>query len=117
MKTILFVYLFCIGINGTAQSVVSNWPKISSVTIAASAHNYTILNWTADKEDADLYYEIERSTDGVHYKTAAIVLTGFFEKETVRYQFKEKNNGSKTYYRIKQIKHDGSWQIAAETTL
>lgn len=117
MKTILFVCLFCIGIKGTAQSVLTNWPKVSSVTITSSAHNYTILNWTADKEDADLYYEIERSTDGEHFKTVAIVLTGFVEKESFRYQFKEKKQDNKVYYRIKQIKQNGSWQIAAETTL
>lgn len=117
MKTILFVCLFCIGIKGTAQSVVTNWPRVSSVTITSSAQNYIILNWIADKEDADLFYEIERSTDGEHFKTAAIVLTGFSDKESFRYQFKEKNQGSKVYYRIKQVKQNGSWQIAAETTL
>ncbi|WP_407521730.1 hypothetical protein PDL71_13005 [Lacibacter sp. MH-610] len=116
MKTILFVCLFCIGINSTAQSVITNWPRVSSVTITTSAQNI-ILKWTADKEDADLYYEIERSTDGEHFKTAAIVLTGFSDKENFRYQFKEKNQGNKVYYRIKQIKQNGSWHIAAETTL
>lgn len=117
MKTILFVCLLCIQVNGSAQPALTNWPKVSAVTTTSSAHSYTILNWTADKEDADLIYEIERSTDGEHFKTVAIVFTGFLEKESFRYQFKEKKQDNKVYYRIKQIKQNGSWQIAAETTL
>jgi hypothetical protein len=118
MKTILLICsLFYTGLQGTSQSTSEAWPRVSSVTISTSAQKNTIIKWTADSEGKDLIYEVERSTNGLNFKTVAIVLTGFKADEGFQYLFKEKYQGNKIIYRIKQKKQDGTYQIAAERTL
>jgi hypothetical protein len=119
MKTIILLFLLT-GLFGFSATSGGNhlhfWPKVSNIQVAQKSNSVSIT-WEADGEQQDLYYEIERSTDGVQFKTAAIVLTGFESNNSYSYFFREKAGSSKIIYRIKQLKKDGSFNIVAERTL
>lgn len=66
------------------------------------------LNWIAENEDADLIYEIEKSTDGIHFTKAGVVNSLNNPTEKNAYIWNDYNaiNGS-AYYRIKMVTADG----------
>jgi len=118
MKTIILVFLFnsLFSITALYAGVEPQWPVVSNIQVSQNTNTISI-SWAANAEEKDIYYLVEKSTDGVRYKTAAIVLLGFEGTTQYSYLFKEKTNTSKTTYRIKQIKNDGSFNIVAERTL
>ncbi|MBX9785220.1 MAG: hypothetical protein K2X48_18180 [Chitinophagaceae bacterium] len=119
MKTVILT-LFFAGIFGyTAcygQQTNDLWPTVSGVQLIQSNASLS-LSWVADGESKELYYEIERSTDGINFKTIALVLGGFETNGNFSYQYREKLSSSKTFYRIKQIKQDGSSRIVSKKIL
>jgi hypothetical protein len=118
MKTVILVFLFSglFGFPALCTAVEPQWPVVSNIQVSQNA-NTVFITWAASAEEKDMYYMVEKSTDGLHYKTAAIVLLGFEGTAQYSYLFKEKTNTSKATYRIKQVKQDGSFQIVAERTL
>ncbi len=119
MKTSIFILLYIGSTVFSAQSGATlnmDWPQVSNFQITQKGASVTI-SWVANAESNDLYYVVESSKDGVHFTTAAVVLGGFENEHVFSYQFREKNYSNKTIYRIKQIKKDGSFHIAAEKTL
>jgi hypothetical protein len=65
-------------------------------------NNKVILNWAvAENETADLF-EVEKSTDGINFKMAALVF-GTDKPATDNYEFYEKAGNQKVLYRIKLI--------------
>lgn len=119
MKTVL-LFLFFTGVFGYSvgygQQVNDLWPAVSGIQLIQNGSSVS-LTWIADGETKELYYEIERSTDGMNYKTCALVLGGFESNSNYSYQYREKQSLSKIYYRIKQIKQYGSSRIVSEKTL
>jgi hypothetical protein len=79
-------------------------PKIVSLEGNRSS-NKVILKWqVADNEGAD-QFEVERSSDGKNFSTAAFVFAT--EKSgTDAYLFYEKSNGKQISYRIKIVNKD-----------
>lgn len=105
-----------LSVTGYSATLPQNniWPKVYDVRFEQKGAS-VILQWKADAEPKEIYYEIETSNDAVNYKTAAIVLGGFSEGQNYSYLFKSKHEaGSKTYFRIKQINNDGSCRIVSE---
>ena len=79
-------------------------PKIVSLE-GNRSNNKVILKWqVADNEAAD-QFEIEKSTDGKNFSTAAYVF-GTDKSGTDAYLFYEKSNGKKISYRIKIVNKD-----------
>ena len=122
MKTIL-LYVFsiflisCSQADSYGQSNTTDWPKITDLQVEFSGA-VVLINWVADAEPMDVYYEVERSNDGVHFKTVALMLSGLVNKQNYTYQFKEKKKETlKVVYRIKQLKQDGSFRIVGERSL
>ncbi len=120
MKTrfviVLFTSLFMLCSTGFSNPHIANqtWPKVFDVRFEQKGASI-LLQWKADAEPKEIYYEIETSVDAVNYKTAAVVLGGFSEGQNYSYLFKSKHEaGSKTYFRIKQINNDGSYRIVSE---
>lgn len=104
------------GISGTVPPV-KVWPKVYDVQIEQKAA-HVILQWKADNEPKEIYYEIESSTDGKTYKSFAIVLGGFNEEAHYNYKARMKTAATtKTFYRIKQINNDGTYRIVSEQSL
>lgn len=65
------------------------------------------LDWIVSENQTADQFEVEKSEDGVHFRTAALV----FSSETsdkARYQFYEKASGKKMLYRIKMISKKGA---------
>lgn len=119
MKTIVLVFFFT-GIfgfsNGYSQQADQNWPEVCKFQLSHSG-SVVKLQWLAKVEPNGFYYEIERSEDGTNFKTVGVVLGGFEQEGQYSYKFQEKAKATKIYYRIKQVKQDGSFRIAAERSV
>ena len=103
--------------NSYGQSNTTDWPTISEIHITAKA-SIVSIQWVADTAPKEVYYEVEQSKDGVHFKTVTIVLGGFANDQNYSYQFREKKKGTlKVVYRIKQLKQDGSYRIVGERSI
>ena len=91
-----------------------SWPEVSDIKLFQ--YNTTVsLQWTANSEASDLYYEIEKSADGITFKTAAMVLGGEQLNSRYTYTFKLKQTpNEKIIYRIWQVKKDGSSRLVGE---
>lgn len=87
-------------------------PLINIISFAGSIkQNKVLLNWTVgENQDVD-QFEVQRSTDGKIFKTAALVF-GTGEKDADSYEFYEKTNSKKLVYRIKTIHKDQSIQFS-----
>ncbi len=69
---------------------------------ASLQNSRIILDWiVGDNQTAD-QFEVEKSTDGIHFKTAAYVF-GTDKANTDSYQFYEKAGNGTVQYRIKII--------------
>lgn len=90
------------------------WPKVYDVQFEQQGSSL-VLQWKADNEPKDIYYEIETSADGKEFKTSAIVLGGFANDTHFTYKYKAKQiTSAKTFYRIKQMNNDGTYRIVSE---
>ena len=99
--------------SGTAFSK-QVWPKVYDVQFEQQGSSI-VLQWKADNEPKDIYYEIETSADGKEFKTSVIVLGGFANDAHFTYKYKAKKvTSAKTFYRIKQMNNDGTYRIVSE---
>jgi len=82
----------------------------------STKQNKVLLNWTTDNTVSTNYYEIQKSSDGVNYKTIALVMGpdpkqpgcdcyGCFEKLAGK-------NVKQAYYRLKHVNADGTGQYS-----
>lgn len=120
MKTSIAI-LFFTGISifsaqGGSFNIPTLWPQVTDIHVIQKGAVISI-SWKADAEVKDMNYVVERGTDGVHFTTAAVLLGGFESGKQFSYEFREKVKNTKYTYRIKQLKQDGSFHIAAERTL
>jgi hypothetical protein len=69
--------------------------------------NRVYLNWTVSANEQTNQFEIERSTDGKHFTTAALFF-GSDKPGADHYEFFEKRGSHTTYYRVKLIRKDHS---------
>ncbi len=114
----LFILLFLnTGFASNFPVSSAGWPKVYDIQFGQKG-SFVILEWKAQSEPKEIYYEIESSTDNIVYKSAAVILGGFSTDNSFTYSFKVKQTpGVKTYYRIKQINNDGSFRIVSEQSL
>lgn len=74
-----------------------------------------IIDWVTDNKVAANYFEIERSVDGINFKTIAVVL-GPDPKEVggESYECVDKPLASakKYYYRLKHVSTDGESELS-----
>lgn len=104
------------GISGTV-STTQAWPNVYDVQVAQQGSS-VVLQWKADNEPKEVYYEVETSADGKTFSTAAFVLGGFAADEHFSYKYKSKKaTAAKTFYRIKQINNNGTYRIVSEQSL
>src|SRR5688572_4913557 len=121
MKTkfvpVIAAFMILLFVNtGTSGTTFSKqvWPKVYDVQFEQQGSS-VVLQWKADNEPKDIYYEIETSADGKEFKTSAIVLGGFANDQHYTYKYKTKKSTSvKTFYRIKQMNNDGTYRIVSE---
>lgn len=121
MKTIfvpvIAAFMILLFVNTGTSGTISTkqiWPKVFDVQFEQQGSS-AVLQWKADNEPRDIYYEIETSADGKEFKTSAIVLGGFANDQHYSYKYKAKKSAAaKTFYRIKQMNNDGTYRIVSE---
>lgn len=64
--------------------------------------NKVILEWVVSENESADQFEVEKSTDGVYFRTAAYVF-GTDKPETGHYRFSEKAISKKIMYRVKLV--------------
>lgn len=99
----------------SSDTSLINWPKVYDIQIVKTNTN-VIMKWKAVDEAEQIYYEIEKSTDGINFRPACTVLGGFKNEKGFYYEYKSKISG-KAYFRIKQMNNDGSFRIVSEQSL
>ena len=67
------------------------------------SNNKVLLNWIVNDNESASHFEVEKSTDGKNFSTAALVF-GTDKSNTDAYQFYEKATKKKLIYRIKIIR-------------
>ena len=110
----IFIILLCSNafLNGNAQTRDQIDFKNISVTAAEGRVN---IKWTTDAVASTNYFELEKSNDGQHFKTVALILGadpsiaagnrfGGFDKVTAKTK--------KSFYRIKHIDKNGDVQLS-----
>jgi hypothetical protein len=96
-------------------------PSISAGPLAVKYYSFdaSVVNkavtctWITEEEINNNYFELERSFDGIHYSTAAIIFAAENSSAAQQtYQYKDNaaalNNHYIVYYRIKQVDKDGT---------
>jgi hypothetical protein len=96
---------------GFNYAPASTMPVKYSAFDAVVVDKSVILNWITEQEINHNYFEVERSFDGVAFKSISIVLDGFENGSRKNYQFKDNDvelqSKSVVYYRLKQVDNDG----------
>jgi len=83
--------------------IAASWScKAQSITFSATySNNKLLFNWSTDANEMTDRFEVEKSSDGVNFKTAALVFTS--EKKGLEdYKYYEMVSLNETvYYRLK----------------
>lgn len=116
LSTIMILLFVNTGFASISPISSTEWPKVFDVQFGQKGA-FTTLEWKAQSEPKDIYYEIESSTDGIAFKSVGIVLGGFATDQHFTYAYKVKQATTKTTYRIKQISNDGTSRIVSEQSL
>jgi hypothetical protein len=89
------IIIMCVFVAGFASC------KAQSVTFAASYNTDKVfLNWSTDSNELIDRFEVEKSLDGVNFRTAALVFTSE-KKGGEDYKFHEPIALTHVYYRVK----------------
>ncbi len=73
---------------------------------------HNLLQWTVSEESQLESYQVEKSTDGIAYKTVATVRARNLDGTQV-YEHKDYQVGGSFYYRIKSVDLDGTYQYSS----
>jgi hypothetical protein len=98
------------------QAISTKHEKINFTSFTVNTHQKRIMiDWATDNKVPTNYFEIERSSDGVNFKTIALVL-GPDPKQTSCdcYECFDKpgSNAKKYFYRLKHISIDGEIDLS-----
>ena len=89
----------------TAPSLLNRTVRVPAHIIHFNSHlknDKVFLEWQVNDNDSADQFQVEKSEDGKYFILAAIVF-GDDKLETTNYQFYEKVNSLKLFYRVKLI--------------
>lgn len=100
-----------------AQHVTNNTNKINYAhfTVSCTDNKKVVVDWDVDVSSEINYFELEKSTDGVNFKTLALVLGPDPTKALPVYYscFDKKNKSARrVYYRVKHVSVSGEEEIS-----
>jgi hypothetical protein len=106
----LFILLFMLTLQAGAHNMSSNpalenrLPVFTTELAVSTSGQNLVISWQADKE-AFNYYEVEKSTDAIHYSTIGLVLDAPENSNICLFKDKKTtgSNGKTVWYRIKAI--------------
>lgn len=88
--------------------------NVTEFTVSAKAQK-VVVDWKTDGATATNYFAVQKSTDGVNFKTVALVLgPDPKQKNGDYYAFSDKylpNSSKHSYYRLVHIDAEGNEQI------
>ncbi len=70
------------------------------------------LEWVTASEINNDYFEVQKSDDGNNWQILGTVKGAGNSNAVLNYQFEDKNNNAKSYYRLKQIDFDGKFEYS-----
>lgn len=108
----LFAY-----IDSQAQRVSNNADKINYAhfTVSCTDNKKVVVDWDVDVTSEVNYFELEKSADGINFKTIAMILGPDPTKNLPVYYscFDKKSKSSKrVYYRVKHISASGKEEVS-----
>jgi hypothetical protein len=113
LKTALVIFAAVIGLSANAGNMANTTPKIQVQEAAFSATFNDIkadLKWTSAEGNVS-HFVVERSTDGVNFRDAAIVFAFETGTNNLTYNFSERLNDTDdvVYYRLCTIGKGGKY--------
>lgn len=88
---------------GCTPSTTTTIIPANPITLTGDySQNRFTLHWQVEQNETADMFEVEKSTDGIHFSMAALVF-GTDTPDTGRYEFFEKNKESRVTYRIRLI--------------
>jgi hypothetical protein len=114
----VIILLMLFAFNGSqAQRVTNKADKINYAhfTVSCTDNKRVVVDWDVDVTSEVNYFELEKSADGVNFKTVAMVLGPDPTKTLPVYYscFDRKSKSSKrTYYRVKHISTSGEEEVS-----
>jgi hypothetical protein len=77
-----------------------------------------VLNWQTVTEVSNSHFEVEHSSDGIHFNSLAIIHGNGTSSSINYYSYKHPNTSAgKNYYRLKQYDYDGNNQYSGIVSL
>jgi hypothetical protein len=110
-----FLFIFTIVLVSSTR-LIAQKPIINVTDFTVSAKEQkVIVDWKTDGATATNYFAVQKSTDGINYKTVALVLgPDPKQKNGDCYGFSDKNvtkSAKHSYYRLVHVDTDGNEQI------
>jgi len=118
---VLFVSAVSMAANaGTAENSPSVKLASFSATVNTTNKSKVDLKWSTETETNSNYIMVEKSTDGVNFKDAALVFTYGNTTSKSDYSFADnisKIKSSSVYYRLRSVAVDGTTQYSETITV
>ncbi len=70
------------------------------------------LKWNTYSEENSSHFEVESSKDGIHFEWIGTVMGHGQSVETIHYEYLDEYPFATTYYRLKQVDLDGSYEYS-----
>jgi hypothetical protein len=135
LKSVLFIVVATSAFNSSARSVgglqtrqgsvrpgfadqsffITPSNKLASFTASINNKNKVDLKWTTEVETGLSHIMVEKSTDGMHFKDAALVFTYGNTTSKSDYAFRDNISQVKAgpvYYRLRIVDNDGTTQYS-----
>ena len=68
------------------------------------------MSWATATESNSSVFEVERSMDGSTFEHIGTVPAAGNSLQTIDYAFFDDDPGALTYYRLRMVDHDGTWE-------
>ena len=124
LKSALVLFVSALSLIANAGSLSTGTPlvKLASFTAAVNNtnNNKVDLKWSTEAETNLNYIMVEKSTDGVNFKDAALVFT--YGNTTAKSDYSFADNISKiksgvVYYKLRSVAVDGTVQYSETLTV
>lgn len=97
--------------SSAAGSLPVVWGGFAGKRVNSSA---IALQWRTIQEQSASHYNVQRSEDGIHFRTIGMVMAQGTTPSITDYAFNDKNaTGSMYYYRLQQVDLDGNINYSA----
>ena len=115
-KNLRRIFYICIllftGIAGASAQQV----KVSEFRLQVKQEK-VMIDWKTDGTATPNYFAIQKSSDGINFKTIALVLGPDPKKDVESYGCTDKNPARSSYYRLVHIDTNGNEQVSGTRQL